>query len=90
MKGYDIRGIAVDFPFDAYQCQRVYMEKVSECLQNVSRLTSFPLWRPRKTSRLLEDSLDGDKYIYGRQYRYFIMEYIYSILMMLLLVMIWM
>ena len=33
---YTIRGIEVDFPYEAYQCQLVYMEKVIEALQNVS------------------------------------------------------
>ncbi|KAL8465834.1 hypothetical protein ACS0TY_035084 [Phlomoides rotata] len=31
---YKIRGIDVDFPYEAYDCQIVYMEKVIESLQN--------------------------------------------------------
>ncbi|KAG6575543.1 Regulator of telomere elongation helicase 1-like protein, partial [Cucurbita argyrosperma subsp. sororia] len=33
MPRYKIRGIDVDFPFDAYDCQLVYMEKVIQSLQ---------------------------------------------------------
>ncbi|KAK2984870.1 hypothetical protein RJ640_008635, partial [Escallonia rubra] len=33
MPTYKIRGIDVDFPFDAYDCQLVYMEKVIQSLQ---------------------------------------------------------
>lgn len=36
MPTYEIRGIDVDFPFDAYDCQLVYMEKVIQSLQEVS------------------------------------------------------
>lgn len=32
---YKIRGIDVDFPFEAYDCQIVYMEKVIQSLQDV-------------------------------------------------------
>lgn len=32
---YKIRGIDVDFPFEAYDCQIVYMEKVIQSLQEV-------------------------------------------------------
>lgn len=35
MPRYKIRGIDVDFPFDAYDCQLVYMEKVIQSLQEV-------------------------------------------------------
>jgi regulator of telomere elongation helicase 1 len=35
MPTYQIRGIAVEFPFDAYDCQKVYMEKVIQSLQEV-------------------------------------------------------
>ncbi|CAI9114101.1 OLC1v1014741C1 [Oldenlandia corymbosa var. corymbosa] len=31
---YNLRGINVDFPYEAYDCQLVYMEKVIESLQN--------------------------------------------------------
>ncbi|CAI0422813.1 unnamed protein product [Linum tenue] len=34
MPTYKIRGIDVDFPYEAYDCQLVYMEKVIESLQN--------------------------------------------------------
>ncbi|XP_057969056.1 regulator of telomere elongation helicase 1 homolog isoform X2 [Malania oleifera] len=34
MPTYNIRGINVDFPFEAYDCQLVYMEKVIQSLQN--------------------------------------------------------
>lgn len=30
---YTIRGVTVDFPYPAYPCQQVYMEKVIESLQ---------------------------------------------------------
>ncbi|KAJ4843835.1 hypothetical protein Tsubulata_047102 [Turnera subulata] len=33
MPTYNIRGINVDFPFEAYECQLVYMEKVIQALQ---------------------------------------------------------
>uniref|UniRef100_A0A9I9DVI0 Regulator of telomere elongation helicase 1 homolog n=1 Tax=Cucumis melo TaxID=3656 RepID=A0A9I9DVI0_CUCME len=33
MPRYTIRGIGVDFPYDAYDCQLVYMEKVIQSLQ---------------------------------------------------------
>jgi regulator of telomere elongation helicase 1 len=36
MPTYTIRGVAVDFPFDAYECQLIYMEKVLEALQTGS------------------------------------------------------
>lgn len=32
---YKIRGIDVEFPFEAYDCQIVYMEKVIQSLQEV-------------------------------------------------------
>ena len=35
MPVYKIRGIDVDFPFEAYDCQIVYMEKVIRSLQEV-------------------------------------------------------
>ncbi len=33
MPEYIISGVKVDFPFDAYPCQKAYMEKVIQCLQ---------------------------------------------------------
>jgi regulator of telomere elongation helicase 1 len=33
MPSYDIRGVAVEFPYEAYKCQLVYMEKVIQALQ---------------------------------------------------------
>ncbi|KAK4765396.1 hypothetical protein SAY86_026486 [Trapa natans] len=33
MPTYNIRGVSVDFPFEAYDCQLVYMEKVIQSLQ---------------------------------------------------------
>lgn len=36
MPTYKIRGIDVDFPFEAYDSQLVYMEKVIQSLQQVS------------------------------------------------------
>ncbi|XP_068652271.1 regulator of telomere elongation helicase 1 homolog [Aristolochia californica] len=36
MPSYKIRGINVDFPFEAYDCQIVYMEKVIQSLQEKS------------------------------------------------------
>ncbi|KAI5660588.1 hypothetical protein M9H77_29381 [Catharanthus roseus] len=36
MPTYKLRGIDVEFPFEAYDCQLVYMEKVIEALQNGS------------------------------------------------------
>lgn len=32
----NVRGVDVDFPFTPYECQVTYMEKVIECLQEVS------------------------------------------------------
>ncbi|WMV22274.1 hypothetical protein MTR67_015659 [Solanum verrucosum] len=37
---YKIRGIDVDFPYEAYDCQIAYMEKVIQSLQNVLYLSS--------------------------------------------------
>ena len=36
MPVYEIRGLRVPFPFDAYECQLIYMEKVVEALQTAS------------------------------------------------------
>ncbi|KAK4479625.1 hypothetical protein RD792_015151 [Penstemon davidsonii] len=41
MPRYKLRGIDVDFPFEAYDCQLVYMEKVIESLQNVRKILNF-------------------------------------------------
>lgn len=30
---YEIRGVSVDFPYPAYECQQVYMEKVLQAVQ---------------------------------------------------------
>ena len=38
MAVYSIRGINVEFPFEAYPCQIIYMDKVIESLQNVLEL----------------------------------------------------
>ena len=35
MAGIVINGVEVDFPFEPYDCQKKYMEKVIECLQRV-------------------------------------------------------
>ena len=42
MPVYRIRGVDVDFPFDAYDCQITYMDRVIESLQQV---TGVPLPR---------------------------------------------
>ncbi len=34
-KQYQIRGVTVDFPFEAYDCQLIYMERVIQSLQEV-------------------------------------------------------
>ena len=36
MPVYSIRGVDVDFPFDAYDCQITYMDRVIESLQQVT------------------------------------------------------
>lgn len=36
MPVYTLRGVQVDFPFSAYDCQLVYMERVIQALQTVS------------------------------------------------------
>lgn len=35
MPTYNIRGIKVDFPYEAYECQKIYMEKVLDALNQV-------------------------------------------------------
>jgi hypothetical protein len=35
MPVYRIRGVDVDFPFDAYDCQITYMDRVLQSLQQV-------------------------------------------------------
>lgn len=49
MPTYNIRGIDVDFPFEAYDCQLVYMEKVIQSLQEVSFISKvhFFLFKPQ-------------------------------------------
>lgn len=42
MPTYKIRGIDVDFPYEAYDSQLVYMEKVIQSLQQVSFFHSLP------------------------------------------------
>lgn len=36
MPQLNLNGVLVNFPFPPYDCQRTYMSKVIECLQNVS------------------------------------------------------
>lgn len=36
MPEIEIRNVTVDFPYEPYDIQKDYMEKVIECLQNVS------------------------------------------------------
>lgn len=36
MPSLNLHGVAVDFPFPPYDCQKDYMTKVIECLQKVS------------------------------------------------------
>jgi len=35
MPEFNINGVMVEFPFTPYDVQKVYMEKVIECLQKV-------------------------------------------------------
>jgi regulator of telomere elongation helicase 1 len=40
---YQIRGVTVDFPYSAYECQQVYMEKViAACQTNTAALLESP------------------------------------------------
>lgn len=36
---YRIRGVTVEFPYDAYDCQLLYMEKVIQSLQEVRSIS---------------------------------------------------
>ena len=38
---YNFRGVDVEFPYEAYECQKVYMEKVIEALQTVRRAVDY-------------------------------------------------
>lgn len=38
MPQYNVRGVKVEFPFQAYEVQQIYMEKVIEALQDVRAL----------------------------------------------------
>ncbi len=42
MPEIEIRNLVVSFPYEPYDIQKDYMEKVIECLQTVST-TSYPL-----------------------------------------------
>ena len=49
-----IRGVDIDFPFQPYDCQVSYMEKVIHCLQEVSQKYSYdwhPCWRESCSSK---------------------------------------
>jgi len=35
MVNFEVCGIDIDFPFEPYECQKKYMEKVIQCLQKV-------------------------------------------------------
>lgn len=41
MPQIEIRNILVDFPYEPYEIQKIYMSKVIECLQNVSKQLCF-------------------------------------------------
>ena len=41
MPRYELRGIPVDFPFEAYDCQKAYIEIVIRALQEVRGRVSF-------------------------------------------------
>ena len=45
MPTYKIRGIDVDFPFEAYDSQLIYMEKVIQSLQEVSFFIYFFIFK---------------------------------------------
>lgn len=44
MPTYKIRGIDVDFPYEAYESQLVYMDKVIQSLQEVTIFNLLILW----------------------------------------------
>lgn len=35
MTSFECKGVLVDFPYEPYEVQKRYIEKVLECLQNV-------------------------------------------------------
>lgn len=37
MTSFECRGVIVDFPYEPYEVQKKFIEKVLECLQNVSK-----------------------------------------------------
>lgn len=36
-----IKNVSIDFPYEPYECQKIYMEKVIECLLNVKIKNKF-------------------------------------------------
>jgi hypothetical protein len=50
MPTYNVRGVKVEFPFQAYEVQQIYMEKVIEALQDVRFLENITT--PRLTRRM--------------------------------------
>lgn len=54
MPVYNIRGIPVEFPYTAYPCQLVYMERVIEALQLVCVLCLLVLISRQKKNAMLE------------------------------------
>lgn len=45
MKRYVIEGVPVDFPFDAYECQRDFMSKVRDDLIEEENCGRYCVWR---------------------------------------------
>lgn len=41
MTTFEYKGIRVDFPYEPYEVQKRYIEKVLDCLQNVGALSEF-------------------------------------------------